>query len=219
VIEADADGAAPIAGAPTGWGDAAIAIGILMGVVLGLGWLVRGAPPSFDVAISAVLLRTCPGWLSTSAEFVGSLPVVIAIYVALGAITVMRPTGRSLLVVVAALAVEVPVEVLKVVFDRARPLAGQEIEAFGSTASFPSGHVVRLVVLGGLIVLLFFSGSNRSRLAATAVAGIVAGLVAVGRIGAGAHWPTDVLAGILVGVAWLIAITSWTAGVRVGRPH
>lgn len=90
-------------------------------------------------------------------------------------------------------------DVLKVVFGRARPflwLAGDD-SGFGffrygaKVASFPSGHTATSVAAAVVFSALF----PRWRVAFA----LFAGLIALSRIIAGAHYPSDVIAGAAVG--------------------
>lgn len=85
------------------------------------------------------------------------------------------------------------------------------------TSSFPSGHTAAATTLYGALALIALHTSNRSWLRTLAVAAAVAApvCVAFARLYRGMHYPTDVLAGALLGVAWL-AITS-TVVLRARR--
>jgi membrane-associated phospholipid phosphatase len=73
-------------------------------------------------------------------------------------------------------------------------------------SSFPSGHTMFMVTV--VTVLMLCLGRRFLPRWAQAVGWIVAGLIvlanAISRMYVGAHWPTDVLAGILIAVAWLV---------------
>ena len=197
-------GERPESGAPraAGVADALAVAGLLLLVVL-IGAVVRWMPPDFDSRIAASLVLACPPWLGAVGDLIGSLPVIGAIGTALLVSSFWRRRWRDAVAVAVGLASEIPTEVVKVVIDRPRPPTAHEIEALGSVASYPSGHVVRTVVVGGLVVALLFGRSRPLRLAATIGAGVVSGLVGFARVGAGAHWPTDVIGGIVLGSAWL----------------
>jgi undecaprenyl-diphosphatase len=97
---------------------------------------------------------------------------------------------------------------LKAGFDRPRP----ELVPHGShviTSSFPSGHsataAVVYLTLGALLSRALDHHGQRVLVMALAVA-ITFG-VGVSRVYLGVHWPTDVLAGWLVGGGW--ALVAW----------
>jgi undecaprenyl-diphosphatase len=92
--------------------------------------------------------------------------------------------------------------------------------------SLPSGHAtMATVVIGTLVVLAWAGRSVRARVVMTVAAVLWVGAVGATRIYLGAHWFSDVVAGWLVGSAWLalcVAIWSWwrakhpTSGTLVG---
>jgi undecaprenyl-diphosphatase len=72
--------------------------------------------------------------------------------------------------------------------------------------SFPSGHVIFVSwFLAYLLLILVRPHLPRPLfIASWGLAGIVLAFVAVGRIYTGEHWPTDVLAGLLLGGGWTL---------------
>jgi undecaprenyl-diphosphatase len=93
--------------------------------------------------------------------------------------------------------------VAKEAFGRPRP----DLVPYGSivhTASFPSGHSMMAAVaylsLGVLVARTL--PQRRLKVYVLALAALVTILVGVSRVYLGVHWPTDVLAGWLAGVAW-----------------
>jgi len=95
---------------------------------------------------------------------------------------------------------------LKLIFARPRPPAffGADPASF----SFPSGHALASMCFYGVVAILAARhASTRGRSAATwMAAGLVIVLVGVSRIYIGMHYPSDVLAGYLIGLAWLGAL-------------
>jgi membrane-associated phospholipid phosphatase len=105
---------------------------------------------------------------------------------------------------------------LKLAFARARPAAWPALVK-ETTYSFPSGHAaMSTVFFGGLVAVVFHLYPSRGpRLAAAAAAAICILAVAVSRVYLGAHWATDTLAGVLVGLFW---VAVYSAGVEVLGP-
>lgn len=94
---------------------------------------------------------------------------------------------------------------LKIAFQRARPGLWQALVA-EHTYGFPSGHAaMSTVFFGGLAaVAVHLSKRPAVRVTAVVLATVAAVLVAGTRIYLGAHWTTDVVAGILVGLFWVV---------------
>jgi undecaprenyl-diphosphatase len=93
---------------------------------------------------------------------------------------------------------------LKHGLQRARPVFGQV--ATGPTDfSFPSGHVANATLLYGVVAALIICRfrARPIRLASALGAALLVATVALSRMVLGAHHPSDALAAVLVGVAWL----------------
>jgi membrane-associated phospholipid phosphatase len=101
---------------------------------------------------------------------------------------------------------------LKAMFDRERPTLFERRGWYG-WSSFPSGHAIASVsVLLTLAIILH-------RVKGWTWPYYVFGLIMVSsmysRMYLGVHWPTDVIAGALVGVAWLLVTMYAFRGDRV----
>jgi len=96
--------------------------------------------------------------------------------------------------------------VLKHSFMRPRP-GMDAMAAAASDFAFPSGHVANATLLYGALAMVIAARSNRAdlRWGAAAFAVFMVALVAWSRVALGAHHVGDVLGGVLVGLAWLIA--------------
>lgn len=93
---------------------------------------------------------------------------------------------------------------LKQVFQRIRPSGDSPVLAL-ATYSFPSGHTAGATVWWGFVAILCFTwqpGPWR-RVGAVALAGVMICLTAFSRVYLGVHYPSDVLAAIAEGIAWL----------------
>lgn len=98
------------------------------------------------------------------------------------------------------------VTVLKVVFAEPRPPERLRVVATGGF-SFPSGHAPIATIGYGVLAFDLELGTRRARYAA---AGVLVGLVALSRVVLGVHFLRDVVAGVLVGVAFLVAAERFT---------
>ncbi len=88
-------------------------------------------------------------------------------------------------------------------------------ESFTSTTgvgnSFPSGHVLRAVIVYGLIAFVIrrLSPSPRMRMAAAIGAIALIVVVAFDRLYLDVHWESDVVGGLILGAIALLAGTVW----------
>ncbi|MFJ9369776.1 phosphatase PAP2 family protein [Nocardia sp. NPDC101769] len=71
--------------------------------------------------------------------------------------------------------------------------------------SYPSGHALGSTVVAGILVAVLLPVPARrvTRILVIAVAALFAVAVGLSRLYLGVHWPTDVLAGWLIGAWWL----------------
>ncbi|WP_373063608.1 phosphatase PAP2 family protein [Gemmatimonas sp.] len=98
------------------------------------------------------------------------------------------------------------VVVLKRTIHRARP-GGAELFLNGASLSFPSGHAVGSVVGFGMLTYLlslYWAERNMQRVCLAVIASGLVGAVAYSRLCLGVHYLHDVIAGLALGVAWLI---------------
>ncbi len=186
----------------------------------------EGSTLGFDMTILRALRNPSdpsnpigPGWLVEAGRDVTSLgsTALLAILTVLVVLPLVfrgkRRTGWYLAVAVASGALVSTV--LKLVFDRPRPDIQTSVEVFN--ASFPSGHATVSAVVY-LTIGALLAGTTRHRgervfYVSAAIALTV--LVGLSRLYLGVHYPTDVLAGWLIGTAW--AIICWV-GARALLP-
>ncbi|MGM0578391.1 MAG: phosphatase PAP2 family protein [Myxococcota bacterium] len=111
--------------------------------------------------------------------------------------------------------------VLKVIFDRPRPDLAEALSQVQS-ASFPSGHAMASLLVYGSVAYLVgrIQPESRLRHVTWLVAGVLVLLIGLSRIYLSVHYPSDVLAGFLAGVAWLAFVVVGIEGLQVlARVH
>jgi undecaprenyl-diphosphatase len=158
-----------------------------------------------------------PRWLQeTMRDFtaLGGMAVLTMMTIAVAGYLVLTGKSRAALDVCVAIGTGILLSsLLKYGFDRPRP----DLVPHGSyvyTTSFPSGHsmmsAVVYLTLGALIARV--EPGMRIKAYVLSVAVFLTVLIGVSRVYLGVHWPTDVLAGWVVGAAWALlcwAITLW----------
>lgn len=93
-------------------------------------------------------------------------------------------------------------EILKRIFLRPRPDIHRLITVTGY--SFPSGHSMNSMIFYGFIIYLLLSYARpRYRYAAASILGLMILLIGTSRIYLGVHYASDVIAGFIMGLAWL----------------
>ena len=99
---------------------------------------------------------------------------------------------------------------LKVLLSRDRP-DWQEVMGLHDTMSFPSGHASATAAFCGILVTLALVFVRRRTMRRLAVTGLVLLwlLVAADRVLLGRHYPTDVMAGALLGLFVLLVALNW----------
>ena len=140
-----------------------------------------------------------------SASRFGSTPSLIVIVLATGAWLAWKGRkGDSLLVVAGSAGALALGPVLKALVERPRPALSDHV-VFVNSWSYPSGHSLNsMAVLGLLTVLAIRERPGAVRRTALAVLGaFLVVVVGFSRVYLGVHWPSDVLAGWLIGVLWL----------------
>ena len=110
--------------------------------------------------------------------------------------------------------------VLKIVYHRARPALWEALVS-EKTYSFPSGHATMATLFygAGAAVVLHVSRRPPVRAAALAFATLLILAVAYSRVYLGAHWTTDVVAGILIGLFWVVVCATGTEYLARRKPR
>jgi membrane-associated phospholipid phosphatase len=102
------------------------------------------------------------------------------------------------------------------------PSLSELVMGAGAGNSFPSGHVVRSVVVYGLIgfVVWRLAQARAVRRATVAACAVIVLLVSADRLYLNVHWESDVIGGLILGLIGLLAGTVWLDRPRpVSRPQ
>ena len=95
---------------------------------------------------------------------------------------------------------------VKLAVDRARPVLDDPV-AHASGMSFPSGHAQGVIVAVSVLLLVFLPLLHGAwRAAAVALAVVLVIAVGFARVTLGVHFVSDVLAGYVLGAAWVAAM-------------
>ncbi len=199
------------------------ALGLFLIVALGLAlaavWLfhelaeqvMRGSTQRFDdTVLEWIHGQASPMWDGVAIQITavgnGTSVAVISLVVC-AFLWAFRQRGAILLVVLAVLGADLGQSVLKAVFRRPRPelFVIQTPYARPLSTSFPSGHatgaVALYLILGYLLARM--GGSRVFSWIVTVLAAVLVLGIGLSRVYLGVHYPSDVVAGYLMGFGWV----------------
>jgi undecaprenyl-diphosphatase len=208
-------------------GELALLIGALITIVLAIGFIalagnvLEGDTQHFDERLLAAFRNPDnperpigPRWLPGTAMDITALGSAAVLGLAVAAVAgflLLQGSWRSaLFVVIASSGGWLLNSVLKEVFGRARPEVVPHLREV-MTLSFPSGHAMTsaavYLTLGALLMRI--AKRPLTKFYCMSAAMLVTALVGASRVYLGVHYPTDVLAGWLLGLSW--ALLCWLA--------
>ena len=150
------------------------------------------------------------GWLDDMAIWLANLGLVwVFLPAAVALLTGLTLTRRyaDAAMLMGGLAVIGTGNGLKVIVDRPRP-DNALLESSLSSLSFPSGHSLLAVIVGGVLVYLVGLWVKPLLLRRSLQAGLVLVVIGMGasRVYLGLHWPSDVIGPYVLGVTALIGL-------------
>jgi membrane-associated phospholipid phosphatase len=152
--------------------------------------------PDFTAAMKVIgVLASSAGW------FIVLIPLVAWLLYRrlprLAAFVAVTAIGSSLLNTL-----------IKTAVDRARPHLTDPVATAGGT-SFPSGHAQAATVGCGILVLIFMPiVARRYRAWLYVAAALIIAVVGFSRMALGVHYLSDVVGAVVIGGAWLLAMTA-----------
>ena len=131
------------------------------------------------------------------------LVVIILVGVAALFLALTKHRYSALLLVVATAGGQLLSTVLKMVYDRPRPDMVDHL-THTMSSSFPSGHAMSGVIVYGTVAYLAARLQKKAweRWLTMLVAVVIILAIAASRVYLGVHYPSDVLAGTIIGAAW-----------------
>jgi undecaprenyl-diphosphatase len=151
----------------------------------------------------------------------GSAPVYIALFALVAAWLTRRGLRRlALFVVVTVAGSELLNAAVKLAVDRSRPVLPDPV-AHANGMSFPSGHAQSAIVAYSVLLLVFLPALRGAwRIIALVAAAAIVLAIGFARVALGVHYVSDVVAGWVLGAAWVAAMTAAFSAWRrdLGRP-
>jgi undecaprenyl-diphosphatase len=201
---------------------------LLLVVVAVIGALITGPLVDTDLlrwdrqySVDLERARTAPGetW-SQMGSAMGETLTVVSIAIVLGIVLLIARRWASVALLATALLVEVTVFVATtMLISRDRPEV-EQLDVSPPTSSFPSGHTAAGTTLALTLAVLvgWNTRSTTLRWLAWALAVLVGPAIAYSRVYRGMHHPTDVIVGLVLGIACL-AVAFWAVRTWLGpRP-
>jgi undecaprenyl-diphosphatase len=186
---------------------------IFMSIALGAGALfvlltvlvaVHPAPFFFDRPIEVAVQSVGVGPLAWFNSFVSAFAGFVGVGVGVAVIVIAFLLRRPVTPFVAFSAIYAAVyNVVNLIIRRPRPMGVPHTTSNLMGFSYPSGHVGFFLWLSVLaMVLLAYRLPRPLYLVCWGLAVVLVAAAALSRIYVGAHWPSDVIGGFLVGLAW-----------------
>ena len=187
------------------WYAGATACAVLLALLAAA--VATGIAAPFDSLVRDAIHRQASTGLTELARaftLVGSAPVwVPATVIAAGVLWLKGLRRRAWAIALAMSGAILLDNGLKAIFHRARP--DTFFGAPPTSYSFPSGHALFAACFHGALAAVLAAGIRKPMWCAAIWAGALIMILGIGlsRVYLGVHYPTDVLAGYLVGGAWL----------------
>ena len=187
-------------------------IAIMVSLLLMLSLVLSYYPlPKIDLALVQMIQgigSTRTLWLMTLISAPGNL-VPAAILVGVAMITVLfSPIKQAVVPLTMVMPADFMSFVLKDLINRPRPSEVLvNVHQFLSDPGFPSSHVVHYTVFFGFLAYLFLKTKllpKPLRIPLAVSACVLIALIPFSRVYLGAHWPTDVIGGYLLGGSFLL---------------
>jgi undecaprenyl-diphosphatase len=198
-----------------------IALKVALVVLLGLAVTQIAAVAHLDVAALHAVRTATTGWLTglvrAVTDIAGTQTILAITAAAVGLLAAFRHWRAAVALALSVALSQAVVAAVKVLVSRPRPDEGPAI-GDPSGFSFPSAHSATAVALYAMLALIAAGVCpRRFGPALYAAAALIAVMVGASRIYLGVHYPSDVLAGWLIGA--IIVVASWAVASRLPGPR
>lgn len=179
-------------------------------------WLIGGPEQPLETQMVAASVE----WRSRTPAITGAVIALthlgsglflLTLTAAAAALLFRRRHREALFLLAATLSGRLMVELIKWLTDRARPELDPH-PVYVASLSFPSGHAANSMIT--YLALALFAAPPRWRRSAVVAAVLLSLAIGATRPLLGVHWPSDVLAGWVLGIVW---VGLWSARYRVSR--
>lgn len=161
-----------------------------------------------------------PGFVTTMRVITdagGSLTWIAVLGLVAGWLVIRRLFRLAAFVAVTELGSSLLNAAIKALVGRTRPVLQDPI-ATTTGKSFPSGHTQSAIVGYGILLLIFLPVVPRLwRILMSVLATLMVLLIGFSRVALGVHYLSDVVGGLFIGAAWLLALTAAFSAWRQRR--
>ena len=167
----------------------------------------KGATQAFDERVMAYMGAHRVAWIERSLIEITALGtglvVIVLVAVAATFLWLTRHKYSAALLLTSTIGGLILNNILKLMFDRERPQMFEWL-AHASSSSFPSGHAMSSAIVYATIGYLAARLQRRrwARWLTLLLAFCMIVLICVSRLYLGVHYPSDVAAGLVLGLAW-----------------
>lgn len=164
----------------------------------------------FDRSVTAGIINTFGPNVRPFFEFITTLGDPITLFIIAGVIGVYGYVQSNMKLFLTGAAIPFTLllgSILKFTFERARPMTEYAMDMRLQTYSFPSGHSSGSMITYGILAYLAFMKLPAPWNVITAIVLMILPiLIGISRVYLGAHFPSDVVAGWLLGLIVLIGV-------------
>ena len=151
--------------------------------------------------------------LMKAVSYTGKVRTLVILGTVVAAVMLYLRAFRSTAIFLVTMAGEIMLEVtLKATYQRARPEPFFDLP-LPESYSFPSGHALGSICFYGILAWVVVRRIQDKRLetAVAVLAAVFILMIGLSRVYLGVHYPSDVLAGFVVGLIWTssVVFTDW----------